>query len=99
MNNTPFTEQADIKALASSQTLKVQKHIILHEAIEEMVSVEQRATDLLVQITGEPPQPFAEEPTQQNPSLSVLLSVAPDRIKSHCDRVHQILTAISEKIF
>jgi len=82
------------------QPAQMDKHLFVHQAIQEINSVVQSLDSLLARIQGPVPQDVGcEKVKHQEPTLAELLNGGPDEIREKIGNAHSLISEINERLF
>lgn len=81
-------------------TQRIEKHIELNNAINEIDKLREHVNHVLIKITGsEQPEPVISGDKQSVPTLQEVLNQSPEKIREICNVTHQILEEIEHTLF
>ncbi len=76
------------------------KHLVVHQAIQEINSVVQSLDSLLARIQGPMPHDVGCEKAQmQEPTLADMLNGGPNEIREKIERAHSLISKIDDELF
>jgi hypothetical protein len=79
---------------------RIEKHIELNNAINEIDKLREHVNHVLLKITGGvQPEPAVSDIKQPVPTLQEVLNQSPEEIRELCNVTHQILDEIEHTLF